>query len=153
MTRHAAKSWATIRSQKVAPDQEPAVAAGVRALRDALTLRELRSERGITQVELADRLGKTQGSVSELERRDDWYLSSLREYIEALGGRLQVAAVFEEDGETNAKLIDLMSALEASVQAARNARAHDIPGGEVVVRTQTGAVRQPAAARRTAKSA
>jgi non-homologous end joining protein Ku len=69
----------------------------------------------VTQVQLAERLGKSQGNISELERRDDVYLSSLREYVEALGGRLEIAAVFEE--ETH--LIDLMAALQASVDAAR----------------------------------
>lgn len=90
-------TWETIRRAKVPPDQEAAVAAGVRALRDALALKEIRQERGITQVELAARLGKSQGNVSELERRDDVYLSSLREYVEALGGHLEIAAVFDDE--------------------------------------------------------
>ncbi len=93
----ATKKWSDIRSTKVAPDQEEAAAAGVRALRRAMILSELRSERGLTQTELANRLGKSQGNVSELERREDVYLSSLREYVEALGGHLEVSAVFDED--------------------------------------------------------
>jgi transcriptional regulator with XRE-family HTH domain len=91
------KHWSEIRRTKVPLDREAEVAAGVRALRDALALRELRAGRGVTQVELASRLGKSQGNVSELERREDVYLSSLREYIEALGGRLEVTAVFDDD--------------------------------------------------------
>jgi transcriptional regulator with XRE-family HTH domain len=66
-------------------------------LRDALELRELRAERGVTQVELAERLGRSQGNVSAFERRDDVYLSSLREYVEALGGRLEIEAVFDDE--------------------------------------------------------
>jgi hypothetical protein len=89
--------WSDIRRAKVPADQEAAVASGARALRDALELADLRRDRGITQVELASRLGKTQGGISELERRDDVYLSSLREYVEALGGRLELTAVFEEE--------------------------------------------------------
>jgi DNA-binding XRE family transcriptional regulator len=96
----ASKKWADVRATKVPGDQEPAIAAGVRALRDAIALKELRSSKGITQVELAERLGKSQGNVSELERRDDLYLSSLREYVEALGGHLEVAAVFEDERTT-----------------------------------------------------
>lgn len=90
-------SWKSIRDTKVPPEQEAATAAGALALRDALVLAELRKDRGITQAELAGILGKSQGNISELERREDVYLSSLREYIEALGGELEVAAVF--DGE------------------------------------------------------
>lgn len=89
--------WAEIRATKVAPDHEAVAAARQRALRDALELRELRSEAGLTQVELAERLGRSQGAVSELERRDDVYLSTLREYVEALGGHLEVAAVFDDE--------------------------------------------------------
>ena len=91
------KKWGEIRSRLVAPDQEPAVAAGVEALRDALELADLRKERGITQADIATRLGKSQGNVSDFERRDDVYLSSLREYVEALGGRLEISAIFDEE--------------------------------------------------------
>lgn len=90
-------NWAEARGRLVPPDQEAAADAGVRALRDALALSDLRKERGVTQVALAEKLGKSQGNVSELEHRDDVYLSSLREYVEALGGRLEVAAIFEDD--------------------------------------------------------
>lgn len=89
--------WSDIKRAKIPPGQEAAAAASARALRDALTLAGLRKGRGVTQVELAGRLGKTQGNVSELERRDDVYLSSLREYVEALGGRLEVEAIFDEE--------------------------------------------------------
>lgn len=91
------KPWSEIRQAKVPVDRDADAAAGVRALRDALDLRALRSGRGVTQVELASRLGKSQGNVSELERRNDVYLSSLREYVEGLGGRLEVTAVFDDD--------------------------------------------------------
>jgi DNA-binding XRE family transcriptional regulator len=58
---------------------------------------ELRSAVGVTQVELAERLGVSQGNVSELERRDDLFLSTLRGYVESLGGRLEIAAVFPDE--------------------------------------------------------
>jgi hypothetical protein len=95
--------WSEIRDRLVPADQEPAAAEGRRALRDALGLAAIRSERAVTQVELAGRLGKSQGNVSELERRADVYLSSLREYIEALGGELEVTAVF--DGKRHAIVV------------------------------------------------
>lgn len=91
------RQWGDIRRDKVPADQEAAAAAGRRALAHALVLAELRQQRGVTQVELAERLGRRQGTISELERRDDVFVSSLREYIEALGGRLEIAAVFDED--------------------------------------------------------
>ena len=90
----ATTKWSEIRSRLVPADQEPATAEGRRALRDALGLAAIRSNRQVTQVQLAARLGKSQGNISEMERRTDVYLSSLREYVEALGGELEVNAVF-----------------------------------------------------------
>lgn len=89
--------WQDIRRAKVPSGQESKLVAGVDALDLALSLREIRLKHGVTQIVLAERLGKSQGNVSELERRDDVFLSSLREYIEALGGRMVVAAIFDDE--------------------------------------------------------
>jgi len=68
-----------------------------RAAEDALALADLRQSRNITQIQLAAQLGITQGSVSRMEGRSEIYLSTLRSYIEALGGHLEIAAVFGDD--------------------------------------------------------
>jgi hypothetical protein len=68
-----------------------------RAAEDALALADLRQSRNITQIRLAAQLGITQGSVSRMEGRSEIYLSTLRHYIEALGGHLEIAAVFGDD--------------------------------------------------------
>jgi DNA-binding transcriptional regulator YiaG len=67
-----------------------------RAMRDALTLPALREQVGVTQVELADALHVSQGNVSQLERKRDLYLSTLARHVEALGGRLEMHAVFPD---------------------------------------------------------
>jgi transcriptional regulator with XRE-family HTH domain len=61
-----------------------------------LALAEIRARRGLTQVDVARVLRTSQASVSKIERRDDLYLSTLRGFVEALGGRLELAAVFPE---------------------------------------------------------
>lgn len=66
---------------------------------DALALAELRERHGTTQVEVAARLGMNQGNVSRLERRDDLYLSTLRGYVAALGGELELVARFPDGTE------------------------------------------------------
>jgi len=91
----ATTKWSEVRGRLILADQEEAAAEGRRALRDALGLARIRAERRVTQVELAVRLDRSQGNISELERRSDVYLSSLREYVEALGGELEVTAVFD----------------------------------------------------------
>jgi transcriptional regulator with XRE-family HTH domain len=58
------------------------------------TLRELREARRRTQTELAEKLHIQQAAVSKLERRTDMYLSTLRSYIEAMGGKLEITARF-----------------------------------------------------------
>jgi hypothetical protein len=91
------------RARQRDPDWERNVTERHRAIEDALALAELRQSRQITQVQLAGALGISQGNVSRLEGRSDVYLSTLRSYVEALGGHLEIAAVF--DGERVAMAI------------------------------------------------
>ena len=62
----------------------------------SMPLDELRKARQMTQVKLAETLGVNQGEVSKIEHRTDMYVSTLAEYIEALGGRLEIRAVFDD---------------------------------------------------------
>jgi len=55
-------------------------------------LREIRHAAGVTQSELAARLKKNQAEISRMERREDILVSTLRSYIEALGGYLRIDA-------------------------------------------------------------
>jgi transcriptional regulator with XRE-family HTH domain len=50
-----------------------------------IDLAQLRREVGVTQTELAERLGVNQAAVSKLERKHDLLVSSLANYLEALG--------------------------------------------------------------------
>jgi len=61
-------------------------------------LGELRRELGVDQVELAERLGMTQGGISKLERSADPKLSTLRKLTQALGGTLRIEV--EVEGRT-----------------------------------------------------
>ena len=65
-------------------------------LRTELRLRELRQARALTQQQVAERLNVKQPAVAKLEHRTDVYLSSLRSYIEAVGGELRIMAVFPD---------------------------------------------------------
>jgi hypothetical protein len=60
------------------------------------TLRQLRDARERSQVEMAEKLHIKQAAVSKLERRTDMYLSTLRSYIEAMGGKLEIIARFPQ---------------------------------------------------------
>jgi predicted transcriptional regulator len=57
-------------------------------------LRNLRKDQGISQKVVAEVMGIGQDSVSRLERRGDCLLSTMRGYVEAMGGELQIVAKF-----------------------------------------------------------
>ena len=61
---------------------------------EEMTLRELRKARKLTQVRVAKELGVSQDGVSRLEKRSDLLLSTLRSYVEAMGGHLRLIAEF-----------------------------------------------------------
>lgn len=63
----------------------------------ALNLAELRRHREMTQVELAQRLERTQASISAMEAAGDNLLSTYRAAIESMGGRLELVAVFDDE--------------------------------------------------------
>ncbi len=58
-----------------------------------LSLQALRESLGKTQVELAEALEVSQSELSASERREDRLISTLRRYVEALGGELEVCAL------------------------------------------------------------
>jgi hypothetical protein len=60
------------------------------------TLRQVRGARERSQAAVAQELHINQAAVSKLERRTDMYLSTLRGYIEAMGGKLEIIARFPE---------------------------------------------------------
>lgn len=82
-------------SRPGAPERVAALKRNI--LRDQ-ALEELRHTREITQQDLGEAMGLTQKRVSQLEHQDDARVSTVRAYVEALGGHLQIIAVF--DGES-----------------------------------------------------
>ena len=76
-----------------------ATARGAELRRDLLAevgLYELRRELKVSQVDLAEQLDVTQSAVSRFEHGVDPRLSTLRDYIEGLGGQLEVRARFDD---------------------------------------------------------
>jgi predicted XRE-type DNA-binding protein len=59
-----------------------------------LTLQELRKAAGLTQAEISRSLKMPQSNVSRLERESDMLLSTLRNYIDAIGGNLSISVEF-----------------------------------------------------------
>ena len=88
------KNLDRIRKQ-LSPDRRKKVAARAATLiAEEKTLQELRQAHKLTQKRMAQVLGIGQDSVSRLEQRSDLLISTLRGYVEAMGGRLSLVAEF-----------------------------------------------------------
>lgn len=68
----------------------------IKKLRQDMALAEVRKAMSLTQVDLAEMLHIKQAAIARLENRTDMYISSLRKYITALGGELDIVARFPE---------------------------------------------------------
>jgi DNA-binding XRE family transcriptional regulator len=83
--------------------ERPGAAERLNALREEtlieIGLYELRRALEISQEDLAAELEISQSAISQLERSDDLKLSTLRKYLEKLGARLELKAVFDGDEE------------------------------------------------------
>lgn len=81
---------------RMSPEARERSEALTRSMLEAMALQELRQAKALSQVDLAERLNVKQAAVSKLERRDDMYVSTLREYIRAMGGDLEIIARFPD---------------------------------------------------------
>jgi len=92
------KPFRTLRDRVRSDPARAARAAAYKQAMDAvLALAEMRERRGVTQATLADALGVTQQRLSQMERQQDLFLSTLACYVAALGGKLEVVAVFPDE--------------------------------------------------------
>lgn len=81
---------------KMSPEAQARSAARTESMLVEMQLQTLRKSRNVTQVVVAQSMRVEQAAVSKVEHRDDMYVSTLRDYIEALGGTLKLVASFPE---------------------------------------------------------
>lgn len=93
------KSFKTLR-KKMSPTAQKAAARKTQQMLKEMPLNELRQAHQMSQERLAELLSTKQANVSRIERRTDMYISTLRSYIEAMGGELDIVARFP-DGEVH----------------------------------------------------
>ncbi len=90
-----ANKFSDLRAKMPLEDQVRAAERTAELLRE-MSLNELRLSRQLSQEELADTLESSQSSISKLERREDVFVSTLRRYIESMGGELDIIARFPD---------------------------------------------------------
>ncbi|HET6331971.1 MAG TPA: helix-turn-helix transcriptional regulator [Polyangiales bacterium] len=98
------KTWQSVRDARLSPEARARVNQRVQTDLEQLTLRELRQELELTQQQVADKADMTQSELSRLESRTDHRVSTLRRYVEAMGGELEISVVV---GKRRLKLTDI----------------------------------------------
>lgn len=98
------RPWKSVKASRLAPQAVLRVSRRVAAEVDEATLKELRQGLSVTQAELAKAAEMTQSELSRLENRADHRISTLRRYVEALGGEIEITAVV---GDRRFKLTDV----------------------------------------------
>jgi DNA-binding XRE family transcriptional regulator len=90
-----AKKFADLVDRR-SPESQERVEALYQKLRAEMPLHELRQAQQMSQDTLAKALHVNQAAISKMERRTDMYISTLRNYIRAMGGELEIIATFPE---------------------------------------------------------
>ena len=80
----------------MSPEVKDMAAKETVGLRRRMDLAEIRRAHKLSQEELAKTLNVGQASIAKLEKRTDMYFSSLRRFIEAMGGKLEIVARFPD---------------------------------------------------------
>lgn len=104
------KQLTPVRSRKIA-------ARAATLIAEEKSLQELRQAHKLTQKRMAEVLGVGQDSVSRLEQRSDLLISTLRGYVEAMGGRLSLVAEFPNQEPV---VLTGIAALDAASPGARD---------------------------------
>jgi len=93
--------WTDVRDDLVAQaggeEQVTHARARNQAVIDGHRLAERRKALGLTQTDVAERMGVTKSRISQVERGDVSTFEVISRYVQALGGEIQVSAVFGDD--------------------------------------------------------
>jgi predicted transcriptional regulator len=98
------RSWKSVKAARLSPPVAARVKARAAEEVQTCTLKRLRQELAVTQAELARSAEMTQSELSRLESRADHRVSSLKRYIAALGGEIEITAIV---GGRRVKLTDV----------------------------------------------
>jgi predicted transcriptional regulator len=99
-----ARTWKSVKGGRLPPQAAARATSRAAAQVREVTLKELRQELNVTQAELAEAAEMTQSELSRLESRADHRVSTLRRYVEALGGEVEITAIV---GDRRVKLTDV----------------------------------------------
>ncbi len=87
----------------ISPERRARIDALKRQFEEEMLLEEVREALNLTQQEMAKRLRTSQANISKLEKRTDILLSTLSNYLEGMGGHLELRASFPGLGDVRLK--------------------------------------------------
>jgi predicted transcriptional regulator len=82
---------------KMSPERQVRAQAKTNVMLEEMALNELRQAFKLSQEEMANRLNVKQPAISKIEKNTDMYISTLRRFIEAMGGELDISARFNNE--------------------------------------------------------
>ena len=95
MANRTLRTWSEVKNRRpLSPEAQTANATWVEQQIVEMNLQALRQQLDITQTELAEVSGFTQGEISRIEQREDHMVSTLRRLVRSLGGELEIHARF-----------------------------------------------------------
>jgi predicted transcriptional regulator len=89
------RSFAELRA-RLSPEARAKAEAEAQHLGEEMDLSEMRRALKLSQEEIGQTLQIKQGSVAKIEKRTDMYVSTLRRFVEAMGGELEIVARFPD---------------------------------------------------------
>ncbi|HEY4280402.1 MAG TPA: helix-turn-helix transcriptional regulator [Conexibacter sp.] len=89
-----------LKRRPITPADREAIDEIKRAMELQVRLHDLRKRRGVTQNAVAEQLGTSRPNVARIESEEDVRVTTLERYVRALGGRLEVRAVFADESVT-----------------------------------------------------
>jgi hypothetical protein len=100
------RSFAELRA-RLSPEAQARADAEAQRLGEEMDLAEVRRALKLSQEEIGQTLQIKQGSVAKIEKRTDMYVSTLRRFIEAMGGELEIVARFPDHAVKITNFADL----------------------------------------------
>ena len=113
---------------RLPPDQQQEIEArAAQLIEEEMTLRDLRKAHELTQTRMAEALHISQDGVSRIETRSDFLLSTLRSYVEAMGGKLRLVAEFPDRRPVTISGLNILGTEEKPKRRARKRADEDAP--------------------------
>ncbi len=106
--------------EKMSPESRERIRQRTEQMHSEMALQELRQALHLTQQELADVLQMNQAAISKLEHQSDMYVSTLRRFVEALGGELRIVAHFPQGDVVVNQFEDIQEQEPADTTTSRN---------------------------------